>query len=179
MNLKLSAPFLMPRLSHPAAASAALFCSVLALAQQRPPAVPLITHDPYFSIWSAADRLTDADTVHWTGKRQPIAGLARIDGKPYRFLGRDPDDVPAMEQVSLSVTPTHTVYQFRAGGVDLTLTFFTPAFPKDLDILSRPVTYLTVTATGHGNHDVSILFDIDPVIAVNTPDEPVTWGRAR
>ena len=147
--------------------------------QQRPPAVPLIAHDPYFSVWSAADKLTDRDTTHWTGARQPITGLARIDGKTYRFMGADPREVPAMEQVSLSVTATHTVYQFRGGQVDLTLTFFTPAFPRDLDLLSRPVTYLTVTATGQGSHDVSILIDVDPVIAVDKPDEPVTWGRSR
>ena len=161
------------------AASAVFLCSLSTFAQQRPPAVPLIAHDPYFSIWSAADKLTDRDTTHWTGKRQPIAGLARIDGKAYRFMGADPRDIPAMDQVSLSVTPTHTVYQFRAGQVDLTLTFFTPAFPRDLDILSRPVTYLTLTATGEGTHDVSVLLDVDPVIAVNTPDEAVTWARSR
>lgn len=167
------------------AASAVFVCALAilgqqpTLAQQRPPAVPLIAHDPYFSIWSAADKLTDHDTTHWTGKRQPIAGLARIDGKVYRFMGIDPRNVPPMEQVSLSVTPTHTVYQFRAGQVDLSVTFFTPAFPKDLDILSRPVTYLTVTATGQGTHAVSVLLDVDPVIAVNTPDEAVTWGRSR
>jgi hypothetical protein len=148
-------------------------------AQQRPPAVPLIAHDPYFSIWSDADRLTDKDTVHWTGKRQPISGLARIDGKPYRFMGGDPREVPAMEQTSLRVTPTHTVYEFQAAGVKLTATFFTPAFPKDLDVLSRPVTYLTITASGDGSHDVSVLIDVDPVIAVNTPDQPVTWGRSK
>ncbi len=158
----------------------AIFCSfAVAVGQQRPPAVPLIAHDPYFSIWSAADKLTDRDTTHWTGARQPITGLARIDGKTYRFMGADPRELPAMEQVALSVTATHTVYQFRGGQVDLTLTFFTPSLPRDLDLLSRPVTYLTVTATAQGSHDVSILLDVDPVIAVDKPDEPVTWGRSR
>jgi hypothetical protein len=157
-----------------------LFVSTLVLhAQQRPPAVPLITHDPYFSIWSFADRLTDKDTVHWTGHRQPIHGIARIDGKPYRFMGAQPDNVPAMEQLSLKVTPTHTTYEFQAAGVHLTATFFTPALPHDLDILSRPVTYLTLTASADAPRTVSVLIDVDPVIAVNTPDQPVTWGRSR
>jgi len=161
------------------AISALFFCALVSSAQQRPPAVPLIAHDPYFSIWSAADKLTGRDTTHWTGARQPIAGLARIDGKPWRFMGAQPEEVPAMEQLSLSVTPTHTAYRFRANLVDLTLTFFTPAFPGDLDILSRPVTYLTVSASAQESHNVSILIDVDPVIAVNTADEAVTWGRAR
>ena len=152
------------------------------IAQERPPAVPLIVHDPYFSVWSMADKLTDQNTKHWTGHEQPIAGLARIDGKTWRFMGQDPHegprDVPAMEQTSLKVTPTHTVYQFAAGQVSLTVTFFTPAFPKDLDTLSRPVTYLTLSATGQGDHELSVLVDVDPVIAVNTADESVTWGRS-
>jgi hypothetical protein len=148
-------------------------------AEQRPPAVPLIAHDPYFSIWSMADHLTDQDTKHWTGARQPIAGLARIDGKTYRFMGAAPRDLPAMEQTGLEVTPTRTIYTFQADQVTLTVTFFTPAFPKDLDVLSRPVTYLSFTATGTGAQDVTLLLDADPVIAVNTPDEPVTWGRTR
>ena len=146
---------------------------------QRPPAVPLIAHDPYFSVWSFSDKLTDSNTVHWTGKHQPIHGLIRIDGKPFRFMGSDPEDVPAMTQTGLRVTPTHTVYDFTAGDVKLTVTFFTPALPHDLDILSRPVTYLTLTASSEDPHTVSALIDVDPVIAVNTPDEPVTWGRSR
>lgn len=146
--------------------------------QERPPAVPLVAHNPYFSVWSAADKLTDRDTTHWTGARQPMHGLARIDGKSYRFMGEEPRDVPAMEQVSLQVTPTHSVYEFQAAGVRLAVSFFTPALPKDLDILSRPVTYLTFTASGQGGHAISVLLDVDPMIAVNTADEAVTWGRS-
>ncbi|HVU48158.1 MAG TPA: DUF4965 domain-containing protein [Terracidiphilus sp.] len=153
--------------------------AVCVAAQQRPPAVPLIAHDPYFSVWSMADHLTDQDTKHWTGTRQPIAGLARIDGQTYRFMGTAPRGVPAMQQTALEVTPTHTIYAFEAGGVTLTVTFFTPAFPRDLDLLSRPVTYLSFAAKGAGDHEVSLLVDVDPVISVNTPDEAVTWGRMR
>jgi hypothetical protein len=63
--------------------------------------------------------------------------------------------------------------------VSLTVSFFTPAFPKDLDVLSRPVTYLTVSATGQGDHELSVLIDVDPILAVNSEDEAVTWGRSR
>ncbi|HEY1767355.1 MAG TPA: DUF4965 domain-containing protein [Terracidiphilus sp.] len=162
-----------------AVAGFSLLITSFAAAQQRPPAVPLIAHDPYFSVWSMADHLTDEDTKHWTGARQPMAGLARIDGHVFRFMGAQPRGVPAMQQTGLEVTPTRTIYTFQAAQVTLTVTFFTPAFPKDLDVLSRPVTYLSFAAGGTGAQDVTLLLDIDPVIAVNTPDEPVTWARMR
>jgi hypothetical protein len=84
-----------------------------------------------------------------------------------------------MQQTALEVTPTRTIYTFQAAQVTLTVKFFTPAFPNDLDLLSRPVTYLTFAATGEGAHDVTLLIDVDPLIAVNTRDEEVTWGRSR
>jgi hypothetical protein len=163
------------------AAVCAFFClgAGSAASQQRAPATPLITHDPYFSIWSTTNNLTDSATTHWTGKPQPIAGLARIDGKAFRFMGRDPESVPAMQQTGSSVTATHTRYEFQQSGVKLNLTFFTPAMMNDLDVLSRPVTYLTWTAqaTDGTSHKVSILLDVDPLIAVNDRSQQVVAFR--
>ena len=149
-------------------------------AQERPPVVPLATHDPYFSIWSMADRLTDVNTRHWTGVDQPLAGLIRIDNVAYRYMGADPRQVPAMQQTSLEVTPLHTIYTFETAGVRLQVTFFTAAFPNDLDALSRPVDYLTwtITSTDSRPHAVDLLLDASPVIAVDTNDQDVTWGRS-
>jgi hypothetical protein len=82
-----------------------------------------------------------------------------------------------MEQISVEVSATHTAYKFQARQVALTVTFFTPSFPKDLDLLSRPVTYLAFGVSAQGEHDVAILLDVDPLVSVNTRDEAVTWGR--
>ena len=148
---------------------------------ERPPAVPLITHNPYFSVWSDDDKLTDGPTRHWTGHPQPLESLIRVDGAVMRLMGQGPRDVAAMEQTSLQVTPTHTVYRFAGKGVEVTLTFFTPAFLDDLEVLSRPVTYLTwsVRATDGGQHKVDVLLDASGEIATSYPGQSVVFSRNR
>jgi hypothetical protein len=86
-----------------------------------------------------------------------------------------------MHQDSLEVTPLHTRYIFSAGGVELDVTFFTPLFPQDLDVMSRPVTYLTWSAQSKdgASHRVDLLLDVSPQIAVNENGQRVTWGRSR
>lgn len=161
------------------ALASALLASATAQIAFRPPAVPLIAHDPYFSIWSMADHLTDENTKHWSGTDQPMESLIRIDGKTFRLMGRDPRDTPALPQQSVEVLPTRTIYNFEGAGIHVNLTFLTPALPKDLDVLSRPLTYLVwdVRSTDAGQHQVAVYFDASAALAVNTPDQPVNWGR--
>ncbi len=297
----------------------------------RPPAVPLVTVDPYFSIWSFADNAFDRPTVHWTGKEHPLIGAVRVDGVSYRLLGREnPHLVPVLptivyepwtakvmidrkpsgdwtspdyddnswetvpgaigspempvvrtiwrgddrdiwvrrtielsedlsgkslvleyshddvfelyingievantgntwrnnvrvelpeevrktltggkvtfaahchntvggsyvdfglfekcpggefeniaEQTGLSVLPTRTVYTFECGNVEIDMIFTAPLLMDDLDLMSRPVNYLTyqVRSTDGKKHSVQVYFEGTPRIALNTPDQDVT-----
>lgn len=66
-----------------------LLCvSPVVQAQRQAPAYPLISVDPYFSIWSSTDALYGSSTQHWTGKDNSLQGVIRVDGKSYYFLGK-------------------------------------------------------------------------------------------
>jgi hypothetical protein len=142
----------------------------------RPPAVPLVACDPYFSVWSPADQLTDASTTHWTDKPNRLTALVRVDGKPYRVMGASPMSVPALAQHSVEVLPTRTLYTFDGAGISLRLTFMTAALPEDLAILSRPVTYLAcdIHSIDSKSHQVSLYFDASAELTVNVPRQEVT-----
>ncbi|HEX4053141.1 MAG TPA: DUF4965 domain-containing protein [Tepidisphaeraceae bacterium] len=162
------------------AVSGALVAPVFAAAAPfRPPAAPLVTSDPYLSIWSAADHLNDRNTTHWTGHEQSLLSVIRVDGKPFRIMGRDPQDAPALPQVSLSVMPITTVYQFEGAGVHVTLTFLTPLLPHDLELMGRPLTYLTwqVNSMDGQTHSVQLLYSTSSELAVDNTAQTVTWGR--
>ena len=145
----------------------------------RPPAVPLVVSDPMLSIWSEADHLTDDATRHWTRREMSLVSLIRVDGKPYRLMGPSPAAVPALPQTGVQVTPTRSLYDFEGAGLHVTLTFMTPALPSDLDVLTRPVTYLTwtVRVLDGAEHAVSIYDSTSSQLAVNHQEQKVAWAR--
>ena len=158
--------------------------SAQSVAELRPPAVPLIVHDPYFSIWSMSDTLTDQPTRHWTGAEQPLTGFIRIDGVTYRYLGGQPrwvDPLDPVKQVAFQLTPTRTRYSFEAGGIRLDLTFLTPALADDLDILARPVTYLIweLKSMDGRQHQVKLYLDGTSHLVVDRPEQRAMWSRHR
>ncbi|MDQ6890814.1 MAG: DUF4965 domain-containing protein, partial [Bacteroidota bacterium] len=308
-----------------------LFISQQLFAQvHKAPAYPLITHDPYFSIWSMNDTLNAAPTKHWTGADQPLSGLIKVDGKTYRVIGSESkayeniaatgDDQPytvkysetqpadewqnisfndaawktgqapfsdnkrkgetlwnthdlwtrriinlnktnynklflkikhddnievylngegiynykgwlgkfqyipiedaiqqklkkgknvlaihiantaggayldagmvnepeikmnpgviAAQQKNVTINATQTIYDFTCGPVDAAITFTSPLLIKDLDLLSRPVSYITysVKANDEKKHDVQIYFGASTDVATNTPSQEVSWS---
>ena len=85
---------------HRSLAAAMFLVGVVGRAQttHRPPAVPLIVNDPYLSIWSMSDTLTESQTMHWSEAIQPLTGLLRVDGKVLRWMGTQPrTGLPPME----------------------------------------------------------------------------------
>ncbi|MGN6601958.1 MAG: glutaminase domain-containing protein [Ginsengibacter sp.] len=306
-----------------------VFLNAAGFAQvHKAPAYPLITHDPYFSIWSMSDTLNASPTKHWTGADQPMIGLIKVDGKTYRVMGKEgityQDILPTSDeqtysfnylekepaqgwqntnysdiswkrgnapfsdnkssagtiwnskelwvrrvfsvnkthfnklflklkhddnievylngkevyhykgwtgkyqyiplnsdvlkngknvlaihiantaggsfldagivnekkiesnlniiqaqQKSLNMNATQTIYDFSCGPVDATLTFTSPLLLKDLDILSRPVSYITYSVKSNDGktHNVQLYFGASTDIAVNTPVQKVVTKK--
>jgi hypothetical protein len=145
----------------------------------RPPSVPLVTFDPYLSIWSAADHLTDKGTQHWTAHPHSLDSLIRIDGATYRLMGDEPSTTPALPQSHLRVTPTRSIYDFDNAQVHVTMTFMRPALPNDLDAMALPLSYITweVSSKDGKPHQVELYDSTSSQLAVNKRDEQVEWAR--
>ncbi len=144
----------------------------------RVPAVPLIPHDPYFSIWSMSDTLTGDWPRHWTGKVNGMAVLLRVDGRTFRLMGRVREAPPA-KQLARRIMPTRTEFEFAAGGLLCRLSFCSPQIPRDPDLLSWPVSYVDWTLQSDDGvaHRAEIYFDVTGELTVNSGDQKVVWGR--
>ena len=130
----------------------------------RPPALPLIVNDPLFSIWSRGSTLTTANTTNWRNWKEHVEGLygskepqwvyaaaplgicVQIGDRSYRLCGTEPRSVPALRQVSAEVRPLSTVVKFADERTEVELTFQTPFLTDNLDVFSRPVSYVHLRA---------------------------------
>jgi len=146
----------------------------------RPPAVPLVTHDPYFSIWSCSDHPAEGWPQHWTGKVHALCSMIRVDGKTYRLMGMESREAEVAKLINCRVWPTRTIYTLEAGGVTVTLTFTSPLLPDDLELIGRPASYIawSLKSTDGQIHDVDLYFDHTAELVVNEPKQNVDWSRA-
>ena len=136
----------------------------------RAASIPLITHDPYFSIWSSSDHLYDTDTVHWTGKRQQIRGYLTVDKTVYCFMG-DKEFHQILPQISLDVTATATTYTFENDKVRLCCRFTSPLILSDPLLVSRPCTYIDFMVEKKNADDVQLDFIVSADLVRQEKDE--------
>ncbi len=150
--------------------------------KKRPAAVPLVTVDPYFSIWSCNDKLYDGYTKHWTETPWPIYIGLQMKGQVFTLAGVDRNYVSLrnkIHQTDVTVTPLSTIYTFENNLVKVTITFTTPLLLDRLDILTRPVSYVAydIEQKEEDVGEIKLVFGISAQGCVNTYKQNVVFER--
>ena len=94
-------------------------------------------------------------------------GQAYVDAGIYDRL--PPQPIPQANQTKVEITATQTKYEFSCGPVLLTVDFLSPLLMNDLDLYSRPVTYVTfnVSSADNKQHRVNLFFESSPDLVKN------------
>lgn len=143
----------------------------------RAPSIPLITIDPYFSIWSITNELNSGNTVHWTCKPNRMTGILVIDNDEYLFMGAR-DNTKKMIQAICDINALSTTYTFTYEQIELKLTFTSPLLLDDIKVMSRPVSYLKAEISGADkhSHQIELRLYIADDVCLNQPGESATTG---
>ena len=106
-------------------------------------------------------------------------GGALVDVGLYRRDNNSQVMTRTAEQLSADVQATNTTYEFACGGVNLTLRFTAPLLLEELDLVSRPVNYITyeVASNDGKEHDVQIYFEASPDWARNGSEQKCVSER--
>lgn len=137
------------------------------------PCYPLITIDPFMSIWSKTQRLYDSDTILWCNIKKAMRGIVTVDGKRFRFMGLGNE--PVIEQKSLSACALFTQYCFENEAISLTVKFWTPLFADDLIMLSTPCSFVECTYKSIDNdtHRVNVEISLDREFCYDRIAKPI------
>lgn len=102
-------------------------------------------------------------------------GLAYVDFGILKVSERQPVFSQTAVQKNLKMTATQTKYDFTCGAVDLHLEFASPLLMDDLDLLSRPVNYISyeVASNDGKSHEVEVYIEATPEWAVNELNQEV------
>lgn len=138
----------------------------------RLPAYPLITVDPFFTVWSHSENLYDDDTMLWFGGKKSVNGIVSVDGESFRFIGKGNDE--PITQTERKITPYITYYSFENDKIRLDVKFYTPLIIKELEHLSLPCSYIdcAVSSIDGKEHDVAVRISFNEEFCYNeTPEE--------
>ena len=139
-------------------------------------AIPLITADPFLSIWSSADALGDAHTVHWTEKECPVFVGVFIDGILHPLTFSENGSVLAerrIPEIKRKISATSTVYYFENADVKVELRFLSPLLLNRPELFSRPIGFVEYNLTAKSEKSLAFAFGIGAGLVVDHPSQRV------
>lgn len=144
--------------------------------KMRMPSIPLITVDPYFSVWT--DDINGKPTTHWTAAENNIIGYVNVDGEILRFLGDD-DNCKKMNVASIDADTFSTTAVYEDAGIRLTAKFTSPMLVTDLYYASRPVSYLKLSyeSIDGKEHKVNAKIYVTEELVLNKANEGKAWSE--
>ncbi len=104
------------------------------------------------------------------------AGGAWLDAGLTDKIAEPVNQVLVAKQKSVELNATQTIYHFKCVGIDLRVAFTSPLLMQNLELFSRPVSYISCTVKSNDGrgHQVKVLFSASTSIVVNEPSEQVT-----
>ncbi len=144
--------------------------------KMRMPSIPLITVDPYFSVWT--DNINSKPTTHWTGAENNIIGYVTVDGKIYRFLGDD-DTQKKIDLISIDADAFTTTAIYESDEIRLKAEFTSPMLVTELYYASRPVSYLKLSFENIDGkeHKVTAKIFVTEELVLNKANEGKAWSE--
>ncbi|KJX96342.1 DUF1793-domain-containing protein [Zymoseptoria brevis] len=131
------------------------------------PSYPLAVKSPYLSTWLPSTGIQDvanAQPEFWAGQELNWPVLARVDGKAYALLNSPAEisrTVTAAKTLEVRYSSTHTWITLGAGEVNFTLEFFSPVYPRNLQLQSLPYSYLKIEVNTDQPRDIEVFSAID------------------
>ncbi|KAL4781813.1 hypothetical protein BJX76DRAFT_369577 [Aspergillus varians] len=150
------------------ASLAALTDAASTFSPARPPALPLAVKSPYLSTWLSAGAdggnggyLAGEWPTFWEGQVTGWAGLIRVDGQVYTWMGLPGSTT--VNQTAYEYTSTKSIFTMHISDmVEMKVTFLSPITPNDLRRQSLVFSYLDVSVTSLDgeSHNVQVYADI-------------------
>ncbi|KAJ5668292.1 uncharacterized protein N7477_006862 [Penicillium maclennaniae] len=134
----------------------------------RPPAAPLAVKSPYLSTWlnigsdgGDGGYLAGEWPVFWQNQVTGWAGMVRVDGQTYTWMGLP--GTKTVNQTGFEYTSTKTIFTMNVlDKVEMNITFMSPITPTDLMRQSLVFSYLNVEVSSldGSKHNVQVYADI-------------------
>ncbi|PYH47798.1 glutaminase GtaA [Aspergillus saccharolyticus JOP 1030-1] len=149
----------------------------------RPPALPLAVKSPYLSTWLAAGSdggnggyLAGEWPTFWAGQINGWAGMVRVDGTTYTWMGLP--GTTTVNQTSYVYTSTRSIFTMTVDDkVQMNITFLSPITPNDLKRQSLIFSYVEVEVESLDGeaHDVQVYSDISAEWTSGDRTATATW----